>query len=606
MQHQAYQEPVQHGPKQHTGADEVVWDLQDLYPGPDSAAFRTELTGIVEQAEAFAQRWRGRLTELTEEELAELLRQYEALVETAARLRSYVYLLWSTNTENPQIGALLQQVRERSAAAERSLLFVELEWMHAPEALQKRMVSSPHMRRWRHWLEHLLRFRPYTLPEAAEQALVLKETTSRFAWIRLFDELTSSTVYTVDGKPYRQQEVLALLHHPNRELRRRASDAFTAGLRAQVRTLTFIFNTVLADWHTTMIQLRGYPHWLAPRNLDNEVSDAAVEALIQSVVEAYPLVERYYTLKRRLLGLERLYEWDRYAPLPAGSRHWRWEEAQRVVWEAYRDFAPEFGEIVTRFFTRRWIHAAITPGKQGGAYSSATVPSAHPYVFLNFTGTTRDVLTLAHELGHGIHQYLSQHHGVLQMHAPLTLAEMASTFGEMLVFQRLLQRTDDPAARLALLMGKLDDVLATVFRQVAMNRFEDTIHRHRAQHGELTTEEFSRYWLETQQAMFRSSVELTDNYALWWSYIPHFLHTPGYVYAYAFGELLVLALYEQYRQGDVDFPRRYRELLAAGGSEAPERLLASFGVDITQPAFWKQGLAVIESLIAQAEQWSLS
>ncbi len=387
---------------------------------------------------------------------------------------------------------------------------------------------------------------------------------------------------------------------------RLASGAFTAGLRAQARTLTFLFNAVLADWHTTVVQLRGYPHWLAPRNLENQVSDATVEALIESVVEAYPLVERYYVLKQRLLGLERLYEWDRYAPLPTGSRRWSWKDAERAVWEAYRDFDPEFGEIVATFFRRNWIHAAVLPGKQGGAYSASTVPSAHPYIFLNFTGTTRDVLTLAHELGHGIHQYLSRQQSILQMHAPLTLAEMASTFGEMLLFQRLLQQTDDPAARLALLMGKLDDLLATVFRQVAMNRFEEAIHRHRAQHGELTTEEFSNYWMATQQAMFRGSVELTDNYALWWSYIPHFLHTPGYVYAYAFGELLVLALYERYRQGEPDFPRRYRELLAAGGSHSPERLLAQFGVDITQPAFWKQGLAVIEGLIEQAEQWSSS
>ncbi len=331
-----------------------------------------------------------------------------------------------------------------------------------------------------------------------------------------------------------------------------------------------------------------------------------MESLITTVVEGYELVERYYRLKQRLLGLERLYEWDRYAPLPAGARTWHWTEAQRVVWEAYRDFSPEFGEIVARFFEERWIHAAVRPGKQGGAYSASTVPSAHPYVFLNFTGTTRDVLTLAHELGHGVHQYLSRQHSILQAHAPLTLAEMASTFGEMLVFHRLLQQTDDPRARLALLIGKLDDLLATVFRQVAMNRFEDAIHRHRAEQGELSTDDFSRYWMDTQQAMFRGSVELTENYALWWSYIPHFVHTPGYVYAYAFGELLVLALYEQYQQEGEAFLPRYRELLAAGGSEAPERLLQQFGVDITQPAFWKQGLAVIERMITQAEAWSSS
>ncbi|MEN3026766.1 MAG: M3 family oligoendopeptidase [Chlorobiota bacterium] len=591
---------------QDSGAETVVWDLRDLYPGIDSREFRSDLEELPRRAEAFAQRWRGKFATATEEEVEALLREYEALLETSSRLNSYVYLLWSTDTENPQLGALLQRVREQSAIAERALVFVPLQWMHAPEDFQQRILSSPRIRRWRHWLAHTLQFRPYTLEEAAEEALVLKETTSRFAWIRLFDELTSGAVYTLDGKPYRQQKLLALLHHLDRELRRRASEAFTEGLRAQARLLTFIYYTLLADWHTTAVQLRGYPHWLAPRNLENEVSDSTVEVLIRTVLEGYELVERYYTLKRRLLQLDRLHEWDRYAPLPVGLHRWHWREASQIVRQAYWDFSPEFGRIVDRFFEQGWIHAAVTPGKQGGAYAAPTVPSAHPYIFLNFTGTTRDVLTLAHELGHGVHQYLSRQHSILQTHAPLTLAEMASTFGEMLVFQRLLRQTDDRRARLALLLGKLDDLLATVFRQVAMNRFEDAIHRHRATKGELTTEEFSAYWMETQQAMFRGSVELTQNYALWWSYIPHFLHVPGYVYAYAFGELLVLSLYEQYQREGEAFLPRYYELLAAGGSEAPEALLRQFGIDVTQPAFWRQGLAVIERFIVQAEEWSSS
>lgn len=606
MQQSAYEYHDSANARTETGAEQVVWDLQDLYPGVEAEEFRRDLTELPKRAEEFARRWRGRIASLREEEFEELLRQYEALVETSARLGSYIYLLWSTETENPQLGALLQKVREHTAEAERFLVFVGLEWMHAPAAFQEQVLQSARFQRWRHWLEHTLQFRPYTLEEAAEQALVVKETTGRLAWVRLFDEVIASMVFTLQGRTYRQQELLALLHHPNRELRRSAAEAFTEGLRGQIRLLTYIFNTVLADWHTTMVQLRGYPHWLAPRNRDNEISDAAVEALVQTVVEGYELVKRYYVLKRRLLGLERLYDWDRYAPLPTAARLWRWEEAQHLVWEAYRDFSPEFGEIVAHFFQKRWIHAAVKPGKQGGAYAAATVPSAHPYVFLNFTGTTRDILTLAHELGHGVHQYLAQRHSILQSHAPLTLAEMASTFGEMLVFQRLLRQTDDRWARLALLVGKLDDLLATVFRQVAMNRFEDAVHRHRATEGELQTEEFCQYWMQTQQAMFRGSVELTDNYALWWSYIPHFLHTPGYVYAYAFGELLVLALYEQYQQEGAGFLPRYRELLAAGGSESPERLLQEFGVDIAQPAFWKQGLAVIERMIAQAEEWSSS
>jgi len=589
---------------QQTGAEQMLWDLRELYPGVDSPEFRRDLEELLPRAEQFAKRWRGRIRELDPEQLTALLQEYEQLLECAARLHSYVYLNWSVESHLPQWGALLQRVRELEAQVERMLVFVVLEWTACPEELAAQHLRAQPLKRWHYWLSHLRQFRPHLLSEPEEQVLRLTQLTGRSAWVRLFDELHALLLYELDGKPYRQQEILALLYSPDRELRRRAAGAFTQGLRPYIRQLAFIFNTVLAEWHIHMCQLRKYPHWLAPRNLENHISDAAVEALIDAVVERYDLVERYYELKRRLLRVEKLYDWDRYAPLPAHSRQWSWEEAQQSVLQAYAEFSPEFGAIVEQFFRQRWIHAPVVPGKHGGAYCASTVPSVHPYILMNFTGTTHDVLTLAHELGHGIHQYLARVHGILQADAPLTLAETASTFGEMLLFERLLQQADDPTARLALLIGKLDDIIATVFRQVAMNRFEDAVHRHRAQHGELTVEEFSRYWLQTQQQMFRSSVELTEDYGLWWSYIPHFLHVPGYVYAYAFGELLALALYEQYRHEGQAMVSRYRELLAAGGSQPPELLLRQFGVEVHSKEFWRQGLEVVERLIAQAEQWS--
>jgi oligoendopeptidase F len=386
---------------QQTGAEQVLWDLRELYPGADSPEFRRDLEELLPHAEQFARRWRGRIQELDPEHLTELLQEYEQILERAARLHSYVYLNWSVESHLPQWGALLQRVREVEAQVDRMLVFVVLEWTACPEEIAAQQLQAQSLKRWHYWLSHLRQFRPHLLSEPEEQVLCLTQLTGRSAWVRFFDELHASLLYELDGKPYRQQEILALLYSPDRELRRRAAAAFTQGLRPYIRQLAFIFNTVLAEWHTHMCQLRKYPHWLAPRNLENHISDAAVEALIGAVVERYDLVERYYELKRRLLRVEKLYDWDRYAPLPAHSRQWSWEEAQQSVLQAYAEFSPEFGAIVEQFFRQRWIHAPVVPGKHGGAYCASTVPSVHPYILMNFTGTTHDLLTLAHELGHG-------------------------------------------------------------------------------------------------------------------------------------------------------------------------------------------------------------
>jgi len=390
------------------------------------------------------------------------------------------------------------------------------------------------------------------------------------------------------------------MHEPDRNTRRDAALGFTQGLNDHLRTLTFVFNTMLAE-KASDDRLRNHASWLSARNLSNEVSDEIVDTLVAAVSGRFDLSKRHYALKRRLLGVEEMFDYDRYAPLPEADASYTWEQARDIVLAAYGSFHPEMARIARRFFDESWIDAAVTPGKRGGAFSHGAVPSAHPYILMNFTGRVRDVQTLAHELGHGIHQYLSRSQGILQADTPLTTAETASVFGEMLVFKTLLDRESDPASRLSMLVTKIDDTMATVFRQISMHLFEAEVHSHRRTSGELNSQEISRHWRSTQEKMFDGSVTLGQHYDVWWSYIPHFIHTPGYVYAYAFGELLVLALYEEYLRRGESFADAYIELLSAGGSDWPHNLVARLGVDLTARDFWDNGLNAVEALIEEAE-----
>jgi oligoendopeptidase F len=387
-------------------------------------------------------------------------------------------------------------------------------------------------------------------------------------------------------------------------VRRKAADSVTEGLRSRSMELTYIFNVIVAD-KASDDKRRGYPTWISARNLANEAPDEVVEALITAVTSNYDLVERHYNLKRALFGYDALYDYDRYAPLPieAATREYTWEESRDIVLSAYHAFSPQMSEIAGSFFTNNWIHAPVLPNKRGGAFSSPTVPSAHPYVLVNFLGKPRDVMTLAHELGHGVHQWLgSQNQTYFNAYTPLTTAEMASVFGEMLVFTDMTNKEPDPAARLSMLANKLEDSFATVFRQIAMNRFEHVLHNARRSEGELSTERISQIWMETQKAMFRGSIDLRDDYGIWWSYVGHFIGSPGYVYAYAFGELLVLALFNLYQKRGAEFVPQYLEVLKAGGSDYPDRILAKAGVDLSDPAFWNEGLAALRTLVEQEEK----
>ncbi len=581
------------------GAANVRWDLSDLYE--DAEAALTDLEQAASEASDFAETYRSRVAELGAPDLRDAIERYETIQERIGRASTYAYLHWSTNTNDADRGALLQRVREEGNRINQELIFFELEWIKVDEARAEQLINSEELEPYRHYLEVERLHREYVLTEPEEKVLSEKSVTGSSAWTRYFDETVGAMRFELDGEELNQQDILSKLYEPERELRQRAAASFTEGLLEEQRSLTYIFNTLLAD-KASNDRLRGYPHWLKGRNLSNEVDDETVEALIGAVTSRYDLSGRYYALKRRLLGLEEMMDYDRYAPIGEADTRYQWHEARSLVLDSYGDFHEEMASVAARFFDEEWIDAPSVPGKRGGAFSHGAVPGAHPYVLMNFDGRVRDVQTLAHELGHGVHQYLAREQGLLQAGTPLTTAETASVFGEMLVFQRLMRLEDDPKNRLAMLIGKIDDTMATVFRQVAMNRFEDRIHTARREEGELKAARLGELWVETQRAMFNGEVTLGDHYTHWWSYIPHFLHTPGYVYAYAFGELLVLALYARYQEEGDDFAEQYVQLLRSGGSDWPHQLVGRLGVDLQDLEFWHEGLGAIEDLVAKAER----
>ena len=582
-----------------TGAEDVRWTLADLYAS--EADLDADLATAEAEAEDLAGRLRGRVADLGAADLAGALAELADVHDRAGRAYTYAYLAWSTDTEDPARGALLQRVREAYTRVGQALVFFDVEWAAVEPDRAHALLESDELAPYRHHLELKTEARDHVLSEPEEKILAEKAVTGWSAWNRFFDETLGAARFTVRGEPLPLQQATVKLYDADRRVRRDAAEAVTEGLVALERPLTFVFNTVLAD-AASSDRLRGYGSWIASRNESNEISAASVDALVEAVTGRYGLVERFYALKRRLLGLDRLYDYDRYAPTGEADRFVTWDEARESVTAAYAAFDAEMGGVVDRFFEDRWIDAPPVPGKRGGAFSHGAVPSAHPYILMNYTGTLRDVQTLAHELGHGVHQYLARDQGVFHADTPLTTAETASVFGEMLTFQRMLEQIADDRDRLALLVGKIDDTMATVFRQVTMNRFEDRVHTHRRGRGELTPDDFAGHWLDTQTAMYGDSVTLTEGYRHWWSYIPHFVHTPGYVYAYAFGELLVLALYARYQSEGPGFAGRYRELLAAGGSDWPHVLVGRLGIDLRDPGFWDQGLDAVEALVAEAER----
>ncbi|HZO48949.1 MAG TPA: M3 family oligoendopeptidase [Gaiellaceae bacterium] len=586
--------------EERTGAEEVEWDLSDLYEGPDDPRLEEEVAGAERDAAAFRERYHGAVASLGAAQLAEAVAERERIESAIDRAVTYAHLRFATNMADPPRGALLSRLQERAAAIETTLLFFALEWAAVEDDAAERILADAVIDHWRHWLTALRRYRPYLLSEPEERILTEKTVSGASAWSRLYSELLSSLRVPLEGEEVSLENALARLFRPERELRREAAEAVTEVLRAGIRTRTFVFNTILQD-KAIDDRLRGYPTWISARNLANETSDEAVQALVDAVVSRYDVPQRYYRLKARLLGLDRLEHYDRFAPISQDRTRTDWEEARRIVVDAYKGFSPEVGEIVDGFFERRWIDAPPRPDKANGAFCATNVPGVHPYVLLNFTGERRAVLTLAHELGHGLHGVLAQPLGAFNASTTLTAAETASVFGEALTFKSLLAREDDARRRLDLLAGRIEDAIATTFRQIAMNRFEEAVHTERREVGELSPDRFSELWLETQRQLFGDSVGV-DGYAPWWSYIPHFTGSPGYVYAYAYGYLFALAIFRRYELEGEAMVEPYLEMLRLGGSRSPAELARVVGLDLDDPAIWASGIDALAAELDEAER----
>jgi oligoendopeptidase F len=573
-------------------AGDVQWDVSTLLPAPTDDG----CNALLEQADALAEElsaFHGRVAEFDVDQLVAFMQKLGEVYDLIGRVGSYVGLEFAVDTTDPVRGARMQRVEERGTQVSTKLLFFELEWAELPDDRVDALLADERIAFARHHLRSARRYRPHLLTEPEEVILTEKAVTGRSAWQRLFEEQVSAIEVSLDGETTTLEGGLARLHVPEREVRRAAAEAVTAGLQPGLRTRAYVLNTLMSD-KSTDDRLRHHSSWIASRNLANEASDESVQALVDAVKARYAIPQRWYALKAKLLGLDRLADYDRLASVADTDAQIGWSAAKELVLDAYGSFSSELADGAKKFFDDAWIDAPSRPGKRPGAFCAYTVPSHHPYLLLNWTARRRDVLTLAHELGHGLHAYLARDQGVFHQSTPLTLAETASVFGETVTFGRLLGEVTEPQERLALLASNLEDQIATVFRQIAMNRFEDAIHNARRDEGELSVEQISEKWESTQRDMLGDSVEITDGYRCWWSYIPHFISTPGYVYAYAYGQLLALSVYAQYEARGSDFVPQYLDLLRAGGSMAPEELGKLVDVDLADPGFWDRGLDIIE------------
>jgi oligoendopeptidase F len=578
------------------------WNLADLYSGIDAPEFAADLSRADADARAFETAWKGGLAAAAgENRLVEAVRGYEALDDLTGRIASYASLVYAENTADPKGSKFYGDVQEKLTNIWSHLLFFSLELNRLDDAVLEAAMADPGLARYRPFLEDVRKERPHQLEDRVEQLFHEKSTTSRGAWNRLFDETMAALRFEVDGEELTLEPTLNLLQDSNGAVREKASKALAKTFAANVRTFTLITN-VLAKDKEISDRWRSFEDVADSRHLANRVEREVVDALVEAVRDAYPrLSHRYYRLKAKWFGVEQLNSWDRNAPLPTTpSRVISWEEARETVLGAYGGFAPRMADIAKRFFDDRWIDAPSRPGKAPGAFAHPTVPSAHPYVLLNYLGRPRDVMTLAHELGHGVHQVLAAPHGALMAPTPLTLAETASVFGEMLTFRALLKATTSQAERKAMLAAKVEDMINTVVRQIAFYSFERRIHLARRE-GELTSDQINAIWMEIQAESLGPAIKLAEGYETFWTYIPHFIHSPFYVYAYAFGDCLVNSLYAVYENAADGFAERYFTLLSAGGTKHHSEVLAPFGLDARDPAFWQTGLSLIERMIAELE-----
>jgi oligoendopeptidase F len=593
--------PADAATSQPVADDLPAWDLSDLYPGPDSPALQADFARAEQAAKAFSAAHQGKLANMSGGVLAAVIAEYEHIEEILGRLMSYAQLLFSGDSTNADIGRFYQTVSERVTSISSHMLFFALELNRLDEAALEQKLADPALARWRPWLRDLRVFRPHQLSDELEKLLHEKEVTGRSAWSRLFDETVAGMRIPLDGEQLTVSATLNLLSDRDRSKREAAGRAIGETFGENIRLFSLVTNTLAKD-KEIIDTWRHYPRPGSYRNRSNMVEDEVVDALVTAVRADYPrLAHRYYLMKAKWLGLPKLMHWDRNAPLPDDDDGLiTWHEARERVLTAYGAFSPDLADVGQRFFDRPWIDATLKPGKAGGAFAHPTVPSAHPYLLLNYHGRTRDVMTLAHELGHGVHQVLAGQQGYLMSGTPLTLAETASVFGEMLTFRALLDAAD-PKRRRIMLAAKVEDMLNTVVRQVAFYYFERLLHDERRT-GELVPDRIGELWMQVQTESLGPAFEFTPEYNVFWAYVPHFIHSPFYVYAYAFGDCLVNALYSVFQSGHPGFQAKYLDMLRAGGTKRHKELLAPFGLDASDPAFWKKGLDVIAGFIDELEQ----
>ncbi len=577
------------------------WDLSDLYSAPDAPELNDDLSTVAREAGDFAGRYKGKIADLTPEQFGEAIQAYENLVETMHRIGSYAQLLYAANVSDPETGRFYQTIHEKVTDISTETLFFTLEINRLEDDAFAALLGDEDVSRYAPWLRDVRMFRDHELSDDLEQVLHQKSVTGRSAWSRLFDETMADMRITIADEELTLADTLNRLSDKEAEVRRDAAKALGGKLTSQVRLFSLITNTLAKDKEIED-RLRDYPSPMASRNLANQVEDEVVEALVSAVKAAYPdLSHRYYALKAKWFGVDKLDYWDRNAPLPdQDDRKYSWDQARSTVLDAYGRFEPELANIAQGFFDKNWIDAALRPGKDSGAFSHPTVPSVHPYILMNYHGKSRDVMTLAHELGHGVHQVLSGPQGALMADTPLTLAETASVFGEMLTFQSMLENEPQKERKRIMIAGKVEDMMNTVVRQIAFHEFEHMVHDER-QSGELTSDRLGDIWMQIQSESLGPALRFDDDYRHFWAYIPHFIHSPFYVYAYAFGDCLVNSLYDVFQNGHEGFQAKYLDMLRAGGTLRHKELLAPFGLDAGDPAFWGRGLNVISGLIDQLE-----
>jgi oligoendopeptidase F len=589
--------------------DLPCWRLDDLYVGLDSPRFAEDMKRMVRECREFAACYRGALAGLlagpdAPRKLHEAIVRYEAIDDLITKIMSFAGLSYAENTVDPARAKFYGDAQDKVTAASTDLLFFQLELNRLDDAALTEALEQAPLSHYRPWVEDLRLEKPYQLEDRIEQLFHEKSVTGHSAWNRLFDETIASLRFEVDGKELTLEPALNLFQDPDPTLREKASNAIARTLKENLRIFALISN-VLAKDKEIADTWRGFRDVAESRHLSNRVEPEVVDAMVAAVRAAYPrLSHRYYQLKARWFGKDRLYHWDRNAPLPdAPQKNYGWAEARTAVLSAYGRFSPRMAEIAKQFFDKNWIDAPVRPGKAPGAFAHPTSPSVHPYVLLNYQGKPRDVMTLAHELGHGVHQVLAGPNGALMAPTPLTLAETASVFGEMLTFRALLAEAKDPRERRALLASKVEDMLNTVVRQIAFYSFERKLHDER-KNGELTADQICELWMSVQAESLGPAIEFGPGYETFWAYIPHFIHSPFYVYAYAFGDCLVNSLYGVYQKAEPGFVEKYFALLSAGGSKHYSELLKPFGLDARDPAFWSIGLSMIEGLIDELESLS--